>query len=127
MCVLSASFSKGNIFKYNNTKCVKCLHTFVPFLSSSFMCFTGLYFSRALHALIFYMSYVPSFFYVPDVPQVPAYLRVFASYVLSFFMCFTGLYFLRALHALILLRELRAFTFVSVSNFWRALCGLFFI
>ena len=111
MCVLSASFSKGNIFKYNNIKCVKCPRAFVPFLSSSFMCFTGLYFSRGLHALIFYMSYVPSFFYVP------AYLRVFASYVLSFFMCFTGLYFLRALHALIFLRELRAFTFVSVSNF----------
>ena len=71
-----------------------------------------LIFLRALRAFIFYLSYVPLFFHVPYVP--------------SFFTCLIYPHFIRALRALIVLRALCASTFLSVSNFWRALYAFIF-
>ena len=86
----------------------------------------------------FYVSYVASFFYLPfrafivlralhSFIFLRAYLPGFTFYVLHFFMCLTCHHFLRALRAFIILCALLAFTFLSVSNFRRALCTFTFL
>ena len=92
--------------------CLACLCTLSVLRTYVPSCF---YFLRFFP---FYEPYVPSFFYLG---YVPSFLTCLTC--LPFFTSFTCLPFLRTL---ICLRALPAFTFLSVSNFWRALYAFIF-
>ena len=101
----------------NVLTCVTCQRAFVPLLLAclyNLTCLTCLpFFTRLtcfhfLRALLFYVLYMPSFF----TWCVLIFLHAFCVFI--FYVLYVPSFFLRA------------FTFLYVSNFWRALCTFTF-
>ena len=91
--------------------CLRALIAYMPYVPS-YLCF--------LHAFLFYLPHVPSFFYVPYVPLL--------FYVSSFFNCLHFIYiYANKIHTQI---KENLFTFIKYFHFYKTrviFCMIFFL